>query len=241
MEAEVNLHPGLRYAIKIHGTLNRENDADSGWVLECAIPWPSLGVVPRPGLALGWDISQADKDFLNGKSFAMTYYGKFQNNLCNPSEWGNLRLEKPPVSRPLLAGLLAALLGAAAGLGWLWKKRRAPGALPPVREPVRREIILAREFINNHYMEEDLDSEKISREVGLTPGYFGSLFKKETGLSFIDYLNKTRIKKAEELLLSTKQDISQIAFQVGYNNLFNFYRVFKKIRGKTPAEYRKLM
>jgi len=69
--------------------------------------------------------------------------------------------------------------------------------------------------------------------------YLGRLFKKETGQTFKEYINKKRIQIAQNMLLNTNYTVTEIAVQTGYNNVTYFNRIFKKIKGVTPTAYRK--
>ena len=68
--------------------------------------------------------------------------------------------------------------------------------------------------------------------------YLGRLFKQRTGISIKEYCNLAKIEKAKQLLISTPTNISDIATQVGYNNVTYFNRIFKKAVGQSPLEYR---
>ena len=59
-----------------------------------------------------------------------------------------------------------------------------------------------------------------------------------TGLNFTDYLSRVRIEKAKNLLLNPNLRVSEIAFEVGFQSLTHFNRVFKKILGQSPTDYR---
>jgi len=72
----------------------------------------------------------------------------------------------------------------------------------------------------------------------MNPSYLSYFFKEQTGENFIDYLNKVRIEKAKELLKDSSMSLSEIASQVGYSNAGYFNRIFKKIVGITPGQYR---
>jgi AraC-like DNA-binding protein len=65
------------------------------------------------------------------------------------------------------------------------------------------------------------------------------MFKKATGLHFTEYLSRVRIEKAKNLLLNPNLRISEIAFQVGFQSLTHFNRVFRRIVGRAPTDYRK--
>ena len=76
--------------------------------------------------------------------------------------------------------------------------------------------------------------------VYLNPAYFSTLFKKVTGQNFVDYLQKVRIKEAQNLLSNTHMPISEIAEKTGYKSAHYFSKVFLKAVGIKPTEYRRL-
>ncbi|MGM0113509.1 helix-turn-helix domain-containing protein [Enterococcus sp. DIV0187] len=79
-----------------------------------------------------------------------------------------------------------------------------------------------------------------AKHVYFSTYYFGKLFKKETGLTFISYLNHVRIMQAEELLSNTTMSISIISQSVGFSQNSYFCKIFKKIKGISPSQYRKI-
>lgn len=85
----------------------------------------------------------------------------------------------------------------------------------------------------------DISLEHVARHVHLSPAYLSELFKKETGMSFVDYKTVVRIENAKRLLDSTPGNISDISEKVGYSDPKYFSKLFKKITGKTVYEYRK--
>ena len=72
----------------------------------------------------------------------------------------------------------------------------------------------------------------------VSPSYFSTLFKRETGENFTAYVTNLRLSKAKELLLSTKRNVSDIAIDVGYSDYYYFTKVFRKYFGTTPTQYR---
>ncbi len=98
-------------------------------------------------------------------------------------------------------------------------------------------ITRAKEFIQNH-QSEDISLGDVARAVNTSTFYFCKMFKKTTGLNFTDYLSRVRIEKAKNLLLNQNLRISEIAFEVGFQSLTHFNRVFKKIVGQSPTHYR---
>lgn len=105
---------------------------------------------------------------------------------------------------------------------------------------ISAEVAQAVRLIKQCYYEEDFSCAEVAHKVGMNRQYFSSLFKKEIGEGFVDYLNRVRISKACELLENTTMrsyEISQIA---GFRDESYFSRVFKKVVGVRPNEYRRL-
>ncbi|NJD04168.1 MAG: helix-turn-helix transcriptional regulator, partial [Ruminiclostridium sp.] len=84
----------------------------------------------------------------------------------------------------------------------------------------------------------DITLDYISRKYGISSKYFSALFKKEVGMNFIDYLNQIRIEESKILLDGSEISISDIAESVGYKYIHYFYKLFKRMTGVTPMEYR---
>ncbi|SEQ24436.1 two-component system, response regulator YesN [Lachnospiraceae bacterium NE2001] len=95
----------------------------------------------------------------------------------------------------------------------------------------------ARDYINANY-QKDISLDEVSREINISPYYFSKVFKEATGQNFIDYLTGLRIEKAKELLDNTDMSMKEICVEVGYSNPNYFSRIFKKIVGVSPTEYR---
>lgn len=96
----------------------------------------------------------------------------------------------------------------------------------------------AREFIDRHYMEQ-INLTVISEQLGVSQHYLSHLFKKAEELPPMQYVIRRRIGEAQSLLINSKDSITNIAFQVGYNNSNHFHTAFQKIVGLTPQQYRK--
>lgn len=98
-------------------------------------------------------------------------------------------------------------------------------------------ITRAKDYILEHQAE-DLSLGQVAKAVNTSTFYFCKLFKKVTGINFTDYLSRVRIEKARNLLLNRNLRVSEIAFEVGFQSLTHFNRVFKKIIGQSPTQYR---
>lgn len=94
------------------------------------------------------------------------------------------------------------------------------------------------DYLNEHYAE-NLSLEKISAEFFISKSNLSHYFKKETGLSPIQYMMQRRIGEAQSLLVETSLPIQEIEFRLGFNDSAHFSKMFKKHVGVTPNEYRK--
>ena len=95
-----------------------------------------------------------------------------------------------------------------------------------------------KKYIEEHYMNE-IKLSDLALVAHVTPSYLSTKFKKETGISFTEYLVKYRIHKAEELIRSENISFKEIADMVGYNDYVQFSKMFKKYNGVSPSMYRK--
>ncbi len=78
----------------------------------------------------------------------------------------------------------------------------------------------------------------VAKAVNTSTFYFCKLFKRATGLTFTDYLARVRIEKAKTLLLDPNRRVSEVAYDIGFQSLTHFNRVFRKIVGRSPSSYR---
>ncbi|CAN7459753.1 AraC family transcriptional regulator [Variovorax sp. LjRoot290] len=79
----------------------------------------------------------------------------------------------------------------------------------------------------------------IAAELGMSESRFSRFFKRSTGNSFTDFVNRVRINSACHLLMQTDHYVTDICYQVGFNNVANFNRRFLEIKGMTPTEFRR--
>jgi len=102
-------------------------------------------------------------------------------------------------------------------------------------EPV--EVWKARKFIEEHSGEE-LSLQRVARAVNIHPNYLSEKFKHVTGMNFVEYIACTRFKEACRLLRDGDSKISDVAFAAGFQSLSQFNRVFKRLSGKSPTQFR---
>lgn len=96
----------------------------------------------------------------------------------------------------------------------------------------------AKEYIRANFSQSDLSLNRIAAHIGVSPSYFSSIFKQETGQSFVEYLTQVRMERACELLKCTSYRTFEIGEQVGYNDSHYFSAAFKKAMGQSPKEYK---
>jgi len=98
-------------------------------------------------------------------------------------------------------------------------------------------ITKAKTYIQEHQAE-DISLGDVAKAVCMSSYYFCKMFRKVAGVNFTDYLSRVRIEKSKNLLLNPNLRISEIAYEVGFQSLTHFNRVFKRIVGQSPTEYR---
>jgi YesN/AraC family two-component response regulator len=116
-------------------------------------------------------------------------------------------------------------------------KLKAAG-LPCGKRPREERINRALEYVRGH-LAGDLDVPSVAGVFNISPNYFSSLFKRETGVSFNAFVNKSRLQAAVYLLEHTGQGVSEIAVHSGFRDAVYFSQVFKKALGCSPSVYRK--
>ena len=89
------------------------------------------------------------------------------------------------------------------------------------------------------HVAEPLSAAILAQELGMTESRFSRFFRRSTGNTFTDFVNRVRVNRACQLLMETERYVTHIAYDVGFNNMANFNRRFLDIKGMTPSEYRK--
>ena len=95
----------------------------------------------------------------------------------------------------------------------------------------------AREFIDKHKTQE-LSLADVAKAAGASVFHFCKVFRKSTGIKFTDYVNRVRLEDARTELLNPNRRISEVAYDVGFQSLTQFNRMFKRVFGQSPSDFR---
>lgn len=93
-------------------------------------------------------------------------------------------------------------------------------------------------YVEKNYSNNEISLNMVASHIGISPSYFSTIFRQETGSTFIEFLTGRRMEKAKELLRCTNKKTSEIAYDVGYKDSHYFSYIFKKTQGITPKDYR---
>ena len=107
------------------------------------------------------------------------------------------------------------------------------------REKDIKPIRIIKKYIEENYMQE-INLGQLAQMVDMNASYLSSIFKKETGMTYSEYLVSCRIEQACKMLVETNKSINDIALKSGYQNARYFSKQFTKQIGLKPSEYRKL-
>jgi AraC-like DNA-binding protein/ligand-binding sensor protein len=95
----------------------------------------------------------------------------------------------------------------------------------------------AKAYVTDH-QNDPISLNDVSHALHVSTFYFCKMFKKATGLTFTDYLGRVRIERAKTMLLNPNRRISEVAYEVGFGSLTHFNRIFRRLVGKSPSDYR---
>jgi AraC-like DNA-binding protein len=237
------LHWGenVRIRLELSGTVNDNRDLDRGYTVSVAVPWKTLNIIPDPEDTLGFDLQMFDLDIKEGTIFRSVWsHCEFSNN-DNPSEWGNLLLVKSSCCRiGLWLVLSAGLLCLTGGILLLLKRGSANRRnMPDLTKEQESSVIKAvKSYIRENYQDDGLNRKKVAQAVNYSEYYIGILFKKQTGTNLIDYIHQIRINNAVDLLKKGKFSVNEVAYSSGYRSIQHFNKIFKKLTGKIPSDFK---
>lgn len=107
----------------------------------------------------------------------------------------------------------------------------------PNSDPKGKIIEQAKILVEEHFREA-LSLGEVANRIGVSQSYLSRIFRQESGVTFVDYLNGQRMEEAKKLLRCTDKTIAEICYEVGYSDIHYFYSLFKKREGCTPKEWR---
>jgi len=107
------------------------------------------------------------------------------------------------------------------------------------RQDENSPVRMVKKYVAGHYGE-PLSLEQVGAVAGLSPAYLSTVFKKDTGMTFLEYLSKVRMDMAKQFLKETSLTVADICERVGYSDVRYFTKTFAKYSGLKPNEYRKL-
>ncbi len=99
-------------------------------------------------------------------------------------------------------------------------------------------VTKAKQYINAH-LDEKICLDAVAAYVHVSPYYFCKIFKRSTGMTLTEYVNRRRVERAKRKLLNPQMRVTEVAYDVGYQSLSQFNRSFLKYAGQSPTEYRK--
>lgn len=122
---------------------------------------------------------------------------------------------------------------------FLLTQRARQDRVPTVNTYLQEEVDRARRYFNEHY-NEDINIEEYAQSRGMSVSWFLRNFKQITETSPMQYILSIRINNAVSLLETTDYNVTEISTIIGYENPLYFSRIFKKQKGVSPTEYRKI-
>lgn len=127
------------------------------------------------------------------------------------------------------------------GRNAIWGDRKRKNVIidnnPSKKKEYMESVMSVCNYINQHY-QEPLSLEEIADVSGFSRFHFTRIFKQCMNMTFYEYLNQKRISKAEELLSTTSQSVTEIAMNSGFSSISAFNRTFKSVKGCSPSVYR---
>jgi two-component system response regulator YesN len=209
----------------------------SSWDALCGKIADSLDVESLGSLIVSLEEEERKLDAVNGERLLLQagkrLAVKLEERKENGLEWYGKSLEPSLLLADTYEELNGRFASSARSFVLSIAEKRAQDVVRPVRQ--------ALEYMQSHYMDSDMSLDTVSAVVGLTSPYFSGLFKKECdGQGFQDALVAMRIDRAKELLKSSNDTIARIANEVGYTDVKYFTKLFRKLTGIKPNDFRSL-
>ncbi len=222
--------------------------SDSGYALRIALCWEDLGKpAPRAGDTLGFEIANFERDRRDGLVSMSSWAGNHLGNLHNASEWGRIILTPREVDYRIawIVALLAAGLGTAALVMIRRGRKRGQQDVHQAeaknsfdRAKVSSLTAAALKIVEADFMDEKCSLEYVAGKLNRTAKHISSVFRKDTGVCFTEYLNDVRLRAADQLLRTSRKTAFDVSIDVGYHSYEYFSRIYKKKFGVSPSKAR---
>jgi AraC-like DNA-binding protein len=222
---------------EIEGCQYRIRADSSGWDFSLFLPWRTLGI--KPFQPFGFGVYPIDRDESDGLRHTDIWPARDRNTTMNPSEWGILLFKTRGLFNKKLVSIIILLAGMV--LLFILVRYRAGTAQARGRIVLHPKVQKALVLLEQRFSDPVLTADSIARELNMNARYFLSLFKKGTGKTFSDALNRLRLENARNLLEKSERKVLDIAVSSGYDNLSTFNKNFKKAYGVSPSDFRKRM
>ncbi|WP_394993194.1 helix-turn-helix domain-containing protein [Emticicia sp.] len=257
----VTNHFVMDYATKYEGTINKNADLDSGYVIEFQIAWAALGIRPKPNESFKIDICLNDADeFLDIRPLseeAMIPKYAFQSidgdsDFGFPNKWTNATLVGEASAwkkAKILFGhwlwiiaILTLIVSTWLIVGYLRKEKEIITIkekifqVVGVKENLDAFQAKCREFILEN-LENDISPAGLAENLNVSLRQLQRQFKEETDATPTDFIRKIKLEEAAKLLVEGKQTIAEIAYSIGFSDPAYFSRIFKKHFNKTPTNF----
>jgi AraC-like DNA-binding protein len=248
--------------VKTHGTINDNSDMDSGYVVEMAVNWSSIGYVPKAKDTLLFDLCVEDRDdSINYYAFDISFLPQY---FSQPKRWWKLILEEEkthPVSDAKSKGRAIQkktenrtkyiLFTSAAVLVlfvsyFLFRRIKngenqfLPGESGKILPSLHYEDLVKKvALIIEEEYKKDLKTGDVAGRLHISERHLQRILKESTGKRFRQYLNEVRIKKSIELMQDERLSLNEIAFEAGYQSYSHYIKIFKLYNlGVSPITFR---
>lgn len=101
-----------------------------------------------------------------------------------------------------------------------------------------KKMIAIEQYISDHYTDQTMSAASIAEQLKISPSYLSRIFKADMGIGIVEYIHRIRIEAAKKLLICNELNMNTVAVESGFSNRWVLTRVFKKICGMTPGDYR---
>ena len=101
-----------------------------------------------------------------------------------------------------------------------------------------KKMIAIEKYISDHYTDQTMSAASIAEQFKISPSYLSRIFKADMGIGIVEYIHRIRVEAAKKLLMYNDLNMNAVAVESGFSNRWVLTRVFKKICGMTPGDYR---